>query len=68
VGRVRPGEKHRDEIVELMRVTYNFSPGPMAERTAWLPIPKMRCIADGERIVAAAGARLPAAVRRGSSR
>ena len=52
-----PGDEHRDEIVELMRVAYNMSSGSLAERAAWLPVEKMRCIAEGDRIVAAAGAR-----------
>jgi predicted acetyltransferase len=52
-----PGDEYRDEIVQLMRVAYNLSPGAVPERAAWLPVEKMRCIAEGERIVAAAGAR-----------
>jgi predicted acetyltransferase len=52
-----PGDEHRDEIIELMRVAYNLSSGSVPERTAWLPIQKMRCISDGSRVVAAAGAR-----------
>lgn len=52
-----PGDEHRDEIVELMRVAYNLSAGSLPARAAWLPVAKMRCIAEGERIVAAAGAR-----------
>jgi predicted acetyltransferase len=52
-----PGDEHRDEIVELMRVAYNISSGSMPERKAWLPIEKMRCISEGDRIVAAAAAR-----------
>jgi hypothetical protein len=54
---VVPGEDHRDEIVQLMRVACNPSPGSVPERAAWLPVEKMRCIAEVERILAAAGAR-----------
>ena len=52
-----PGNEHRDELVELMRVAYNMSSASLAERAAWLPMEKMRCISDGSRLVAAAGAR-----------
>ncbi len=52
-----PGDEHREGIVELMRVAYNLSPASVPERTAWLPVEKMRCIAEGDRIVTAAGAR-----------
>jgi predicted acetyltransferase len=52
-----PGDEHRDEIIELMRVAYNLSSGSVPERTAWLPVEQMRCISDGSRVVAAAGAR-----------
>jgi predicted acetyltransferase len=53
---VTPGDEHRDELVGLMRVAYNLGAGSAAERAAWLPVEKMRCVLDGERIVAAAGA------------
>ena len=33
-----PGDEHRDEILELMRVAYNMSAGSLAERRAWLPV------------------------------
>jgi predicted acetyltransferase len=52
-----PGDEHREGIIELMRVAYNLSPASVPERTAWLPVEKMRCIAEGDRIVAAGGAR-----------
>jgi predicted acetyltransferase len=52
-----PGDEHREGIIELMRVAYNLSTSSVPERTAWMPVAKMRCIADGDRIVAAAGAR-----------
>jgi predicted acetyltransferase len=52
-----PVDEHRDEITELMRVAFNLSPGSVRERAAWLPLQKMRCISDGSRVVAAAGAR-----------
>jgi predicted acetyltransferase len=52
-----PGDEHRDEILGLMRVSYNMSSASLAERVDWLPVEKMRCISDGDRIVAAAGAR-----------
>jgi predicted acetyltransferase len=52
-----PGDEHRDEIIELMRVAYNLSASAVPERTKWLPVEKMRCISDGSRVVAAAGAR-----------
>lgn len=52
-----PGDEHREELFELMRVAYNMSAAAAPERTAWLPVEKMRCISDGGRLVAAAGAR-----------
>jgi predicted acetyltransferase len=52
-----PNDEHRDEITELMRVAFNLSADSVPERAAWLPIQKMRCISDGSRVVAAAGAR-----------
>jgi predicted acetyltransferase len=54
---VTPGDEHRDEIVALMRVAYNLGAGASAERAAWLPVEKIRCVLDGDRIVAGAGAR-----------
>ena len=51
-----PGDEHRDEIIELMRVAYNLSASAVPERTKWLPVEKMRCISDGSGVVAAAGA------------
>jgi len=52
-----PRDEHREGIIELMRVAYNLSTSSVPERTAWMPVEKMRCIADGDRIVAAAAAR-----------
>ncbi|HJU57152.1 MAG TPA: GNAT family N-acetyltransferase [Actinomycetota bacterium] len=52
----RPDDEHRDEIVRLMAVAFNMS-SRLDERAAWLPIQNMRCVSDGDRIVAAAGAR-----------
>jgi predicted acetyltransferase len=52
-----PGDEHRDELVELLRVSYNMSNAALADRAAWMPVTKMRCISEGDRIVAAAGAR-----------
>jgi hypothetical protein len=52
-----PNDEHRDEITELMRVAFNLSTDSVPERAAWLPIQKMRCVSDGSRVVAAAGAR-----------
>ena len=40
-----------------MRVAYNLSSSAVPERTAWLPVEKMRCILGRFRVVAAAGAR-----------
>jgi hypothetical protein len=54
---ITPGDERRDELVGLMRVAFNVSSGTLAERAAWLPVEKMRCVLDGDRIVAAAGAR-----------
>ena len=54
---ITPGDEHRDELVGLMRVAFNMSSGTLAERAAWLPVEKMRCVLDGDRIVAAAGAK-----------
>ncbi len=54
---ITPGDVHRDELVALMRVAFNLGSGSLAERAAWLPVEKMRCVVDGDRIVAAAGAR-----------
>lgn len=51
-----PNDGHREEIVGLMRVAFNMT-SRLEERAAWLPIEKMRCVSDGDRIVAAAGAR-----------
>ena len=51
-----PNDGNRDEIVGLMRVAFNMT-SRLEERAAWLPIEKMRCVSDGDRIVAAAGAR-----------
>jgi predicted acetyltransferase len=51
-----PGDEHRDEIVGLMAIAFNMSSG-LEERAAWLPVEKMRCVSDGDRIVAAAAAR-----------
>ena len=53
---ITPGDEHRDEIVGLMRVAFNIG-SALAERAAWLPVEKMRCVLEGDRIVAAAGAR-----------
>ena len=54
---ITPGDEHRDELVGLMRVAFNMSSGTLAERAAWLPVEKMRCVLEGDRIVAAAGAK-----------
>ena len=54
---ITPGDEQRDELVALMRVAFNLGSGSAAERAAWLPMEKMRCVLDGDRIVAAAGAR-----------
>ena len=54
---ITPGDEHRDELVGLMRVAFNLGSGTLAERAAWLPVEKMRCLLEGDRIVAAAGAR-----------
>ena len=54
---ITPGDEHRDELVGLMRVAFNMGSGTLAERAAWLPVEKMRCVLEGDRIVAAAGAR-----------
>jgi predicted acetyltransferase len=51
-----PNDGDRDGIVGLMRVAFNMT-SRLDERAAWLPIEKMRCVSDGDRIVAAAGAR-----------
>ena len=50
---IPPGDEHRDQIVGLMRIAFNMSSGSLAERAAWLPEEKMRCVLDGDRIVAA---------------
>ena len=54
---ITPDDEHREEIVGLMRVAFNLGSGAMAERAAWLPVEKMRCVLEGHRIVAAAAAR-----------
>jgi len=54
---ITPGDEHRDELVGLMRIAFNMGPDTLAERAAWLPVEKMRCVLEGDRIVAAAGAR-----------
>ena len=54
---VTPSDEHREEIVGLMRVAFNLGSAAMAERAAWLPVEKMRCVLEGDRIVAAAAAR-----------
>ena len=54
---ITPGDEHRDEIVGLMRVAFNLGSAGLAERAAWLPVEKMRCVLEGDRIVAAAAAR-----------
>ena len=43
-----PGDEHRDEIVELMRVAYNLSSSAVPERTAWLPVLLDRQLAPQE--------------------
>ena len=53
---ITPGDEHRDEVIGLMRVAFNMGTGSLAERAAWLPVEKMRCVLDGDRIVAAAAA------------
>lgn len=52
-----PADEHRDDIVRLMRVAFNLGSAHLQERAAWLPLEKMRVVFDGDRIVAAAGAR-----------
>ena len=54
---ITPGDEHREEIVGLMRVAFNLGSAGLAERAAWLPVEKMRCVLEGDRIVAAAAAR-----------
>jgi len=54
---IMPGDEHRDEVVGLMRVAFNMGASSLAERAAWLPVEKMRCVLERDRIVAAAGAR-----------
>ena len=54
---ITPGDEHREELVGLMRVAFNMSSGSLAERAAWLPVEKMRCVVEDGRLVAAAGAR-----------
>ena len=54
---VTPGDEHREEIVGLMRVAFNLGSAGLAERTAWLPVERMRCVLEGYRVVAAAAAR-----------
>ena len=66
---ITPGDEHREELVGLMRVAFNLGSGALAERAAWLPVEKMRCVVEDGRIVAAAArARLPAVVRRARAR
>jgi hypothetical protein len=54
---ITPGDEHREELVRLMRVAFNLGSGASAERAAWLPVENLRCVLDGDRIVAAAAAR-----------
>jgi predicted acetyltransferase len=54
---ITPDDEHREEIVGLMRVAFNLGSAGLAERAAWLPVEKMRCVLEGDRIVAAAAAR-----------
>ena len=53
---ITPGDEHREELVELMRVAFNMGSGSLAERAAWLPVEKLRCVVEDGRLVAAAAA------------
>jgi hypothetical protein len=44
---ITPGDEHRDEVVGLMRVAFNMGASSLAERAAWLPVEKMRCVLEG---------------------
>jgi hypothetical protein len=58
---ITPGDEHRDELVGLMRIAFNMGSGTLAERAAWLPVEKMRCV-----LTAIASWRRPARATSGS--
>jgi len=52
-----PREEHREQVFDVLRMSLNLAPTYRDERIAWLPIDRMRCAFEGDRIVATAGAR-----------
>ena len=54
---ITPGDEHRDEIVGLMQARSTWGRKWRRNARPRLPVEKMRCVLEGRRIVAAAGAR-----------
>jgi predicted acetyltransferase len=52
-----PTEEHRDQVADVLRVSLNLPADHHPERAARLPLDKMRCAFEGDRVVATAGAR-----------
>jgi predicted acetyltransferase len=52
-----PGEEHRDQIANVMRVSLNLSPAFLERRAPKLPLDRFRCAFEGERVIGVAAAR-----------
>ena len=52
-----PREEHRDQVADVLRVSLNLPSTHQRERAARIPLHKMLCAFDDERVVATAGAR-----------
>ncbi len=52
-----PAEEHRDEVVDVLRVSLNLGPAFAEHRGPKLTLEMMRAVVDGDRVVAVAGER-----------
>jgi predicted acetyltransferase len=52
-----PGEEHRDQVANVMRVSLNLSHGFIEHRAPKLPLQRFRCAFEGERVLGVAAER-----------
>jgi predicted acetyltransferase len=52
-----PGEEHRDQVANVMRVSLNLEKGFLEHRAPKLPLDRFRCAFEGERVLGVAAER-----------
>ncbi len=52
-----PGEEHRAQVAEVMRVALDLSPSFLEHQAPTLPLDRFRCAFDGDRVLATAAER-----------